>query len=121
MHPEVGGAEAFIQVYHHRLEAIQPDALVAGRTEYQRLALFEEYGFFRLGTFFREYFKSAVVENIAVLVDLKEGCAMVAMRPQQHGLQVFYITIHRTGNKGRICTQGQRQRVKRMVDASVRG
>lgn len=48
MNPEIIHTMACIQVYHDRFETIQFDPLVIIGTEYQRFALFQEQGFFRL-------------------------------------------------------------------------
>jgi hypothetical protein len=59
--------------------------------------------------------EGAVVEDVAVLVDLHERRALVLGRRTQHRLQVLAVGVDGAGHERRLRAQRQRQRVERRV------
>src|SRR5438874_9139164 len=108
------------EVYNFRGKSIQLDSFIIVGTEQQRLSLFQENGFFYFRTFFSEDLKRAVIKNVAVLVYLEKGSALVPISPDKHRLQVFWIAIHASCNKRCIGTASKSQRIKGMINASER-
>src|ERR1044072_3037434 len=115
VYPQIAGAVFSTQFNYHRFKAIQADAFVLLCAKDQRLALLHEKCLLRFAAFFKEYFESAVVEYVTVLVDLQEGSAFVCMAAFQQLLQVLGITVHAAGNESSISAHSQCQRVERMV------
>jgi len=68
----IRGESTFSQIYHHGVESVQANALVAIGTEDERLTLFQEQRLGRLGRLFGEDLESPVIKDVTVLIDLKE-------------------------------------------------
>lgn len=120
MNPEVVLREAVCsKVNDLRFETVQSNAFFTFLSENQRLALLQNQRRVRFGVFFSEYFESTVIENIAVLINFKERGSTMRIGPCEHVLEVFYVTVHRAGNEGRIASKRQCNRVHRMVQRPV--
>lgn len=122
MDPEVVFADAFcVEVDDGRFEAFEADAFILLGAENEGFALFEKQGFCGFGAFFGEDLKGAVVEYITVLIDLEERGAFVLVAADEHGLEVFGVTVHASGDESGVSAHGQGQGVEGVVDASERG
>lgn len=121
MHPQIICAGIFSQLNDHRPEAVQFDAFVALCAKDQGLALLQEEGIIGFGRLLSEHFKNAIIEDIAVLIDLQEGRTLVLMAADKRFLQVLGIAVHCPGNKGGIRSHGQGQWVEWMVDTAEGG
>src|SRR5258708_1306241 len=97
--PKVAFAYVFPEVDNSRMKAIQPNAFIPLCSKDQRLALFQEQSLHGFGTLFGKDLESPVIEDIAVLIDLEEGGAPVALAAKQHLLQVFRVAVHAAGYK----------------------
>ena len=69
-------------------------------------------------SFGEDVVERAVVEDVAVLVDLDEGRALVLVGPPEHLLHVVAVHVVRPGDEGRLGAERDRDGVERMVDAS---
>ena len=118
VYPQVVGRKAFAQCYHFWCKAVQANTLIFFRTKNHGLAVFQKQHFVGLGALLGKYFKSTIVEDVAVLIDFYKAGTLMAMSPFQCFLQVLGVAVHTAGNKRRIGTHGQRQWVKRMVDTA---
>src|ERR1700677_4199095 len=116
VYPQIIRADASAEIHYRRPETFQADALVPLCAEDQRLALFEEQGLDGLAAFFGKDFESAVIENIAVLIDLEERRALMPMAAQQHLLKMLGVPVHAAGYKAGIRAHGKGQRIEGMVD-----
>src|SRR4030095_12668065 len=83
VNPKIICAVTIPQLHYLRMKTIQPDSLVLGSPKNQRLALFKEHRFLCLGAFLGEYFKSAIIKDVTVLIDLEEGSAPMLMHTNQ--------------------------------------
>ena len=72
MNPKIVGTYTISQFNYNWLEAFEPDTLVLRSSKNQRLTLFEEENIIWLGSFFGKNFKSAIIENVTVLIYLEE-------------------------------------------------
>src|ERR1700727_2881630 len=109
MYPQIIRANGCAQIHYRRPKTFQTDAFFPLCAEDQRLALLEEQGLHRLAAFLGKDFESAVIENIAVLIDLEERRAFMAITAQQHLLQVLGVPVHAAGYKAGIRTHGKGQ------------
>ena len=76
MYPAFIDAVTFIELYHTRRKSIQLNTPVIIDAESERLALLQEQGFNRLGPFFSKDLKCAIIEDVAILIDLQEGSTL---------------------------------------------
>lgn len=88
--------------------------------EEDRLAVFEA-DHRLLGPFLvLQHLERAVVEDVAVLVDLHQRGAGVVGRRAQHAREVLAVGVHRAGDEGGFGAQGERDRVERRVQGTHR-
>ena len=64
--------------------------------------------------------EGAVVEDVAVLIDLDQRRPTMSGRRAQHLSEVLAIRVHRPCDEGRLCTERQRHGVERLVERSAR-
>ena len=74
--PEIVSTMALVKAHHYGVEPIELDAFITVGAKDQWLVGLKEKGFFGLGGFFRKNFKSTIIKNVAVLVDLEERGTM---------------------------------------------
>src|SRR5438105_13377750 len=80
---EVACRDAMAQGHDLGIQAMQPNALVAVLAEDQRLAVFQMQRIVRLDALIGGVLEDAVVENLAILVDLDKRRALVSRGPPQ--------------------------------------
>ena len=68
-----------------------------------------------------EQVERAVVEHVAVLVDLDERAPPVGGRLAQHLREVLAVVVHRPRDERRLRAEGQRDRIERVVHRAERG
>src|SRR5205807_3497094 len=79
-------------------------------------AVFQVKRIVRLDTLVRGIFEDAVVENLAILIDLNERRALVSGGTAQGLRKVAHIDVHRPRHKGGLGADGQGKRPQRIVD-----
>ena len=101
-------ADSLAELHDFQLHAVHPDALVAILAEDQRLAMLEFERMVGFGLAIGRPFEGAVVEHVAILIDLDERRAAMFGRSLKHGGQMLDIHVDRAGNECRLATDGQR-------------
>ena len=91
-----------------------PDALLVVGTEAYRLAVLEVDAVLGPSVLRGQRQERAVVEDVAVLVDLDERGAPVGGGPAQHFGQVLVFDIDRAGDEGSLGPERDRHRVEGM-------
>lgn len=66
-----------------------------------------------------ELFKSAVVEDVAVLIDLNQRGALVFDSALERGRLMFGVSVQGAGDKSRVRAEGERDRTDGRVDGAV--
>jgi hypothetical protein len=99
---------------------VEEDALLSVRPEHDRLVVLERDGHVGPDLFARDLIERPVVEDVAVLVDLHEGRALVGVRPAEHVEHVGPVHVVRAGHEGRLGAERDRQRVERVVERAER-
>ena len=77
--------------------------------EAQRLAVFERMIHSSRVPASFDYLERAVVEDVAVLVDLHERGALMVCRLPKHGRQVLAVRVQRAGDERGLGAEGQRR------------
>ena len=120
MHEKIIDGSAVAKRHDLGVEPVQADALVAVLAEDQRLAVLQVEGIIGLDALVGGVLEDAVVEDLAILVDLDKRGALVGCRPPQRLGQVVDIDVNSTGDKGRLSADGERQGPQRIVDGTQR-
>src|SRR5439155_15408254 len=113
---QVVNRDAATQSNHFRIHSVQANALVAVLAENERLTVFEVQGVIRLDAFVGGVIENAVVEDLAVLINLNEGCAFMSRGAFQNFRQMIDVDVDGTGDKSGLSADGQRQRPQGIVD-----
>src|SRR5205085_3889109 len=110
------------QLNHFGERPLHADAFVAVLAEDHRTPVLKIQNAFGSRGAFGEGVERAVVEDVAVLVDLDEGDALVAGRRLDDRPEVFDVNVYGARDEGRLRGDGERERVDRVVyDAHRRG
>src|SRR5438128_5273426 len=117
---QVVNRDAAAQSNHFRIHSVQAYALVAVLAENERLTVFEVQGVIRLDAFVGGVIENAVVEDLAVLINLNECRAFMSRGAFQSLRQMIDVDVHGSGDKSSFGADGQRQRPQGIVDRSQR-
>ena len=93
MDQKVAFADAVAEIDDFRGRAVEADSFVAVFAEDEWLAVFESDGPVRPDVLVCELHEGAVVEDVAILIDLDEGGALVMGGPIERREQVMHIDI----------------------------
>src|SRR5205085_2196543 len=88
------------------VRAVHAYAFIAVFAEDHRLAVFKIDHVVGPTRAFGEVFKRAVVEDVAILIDLDEGDAFVPRRRLNGRAQVLHINVERARDEGRFRCDG---------------
>src|SRR5213082_1240963 len=103
------------QLDHFRQRPLHAYAAVAVLAEDHRLAVLQVEHAFGPRLARGERVERAVVEDVAVLVDLDERDALVARRGLDDRAEVFDVNVYGARDEGRLRVDGERERVDRVV------
>src|SRR5262249_164555 len=112
--------DALAELNDFRIHAVEANALVTVLAEDQRLAVDQLERGVGLGVALRGIFPGAVVEDVAVLVDLEKGGAGVLGGALERFAEVLDVDIDATGDEGGFTANGERQRMERVVNGARR-
>src|SRR2546421_3168189 len=79
-----------------RMRAVHPNALISILAEDHRLAMLEIKHLVLANAALGEVVERAVIEDVAVLIDLEEGNALVFGGGIYHRAEVFHVDVDRT-------------------------
>ena len=104
MNEQIALGDAVAQLDDLRCRAVEANAPVSLCTKDDRLAMLERDRAIWAHGLVREFDEGAVVEHVAVLIDLDEGCPFVVRCAFQCRDEVVHIDVERTGDERRPCS-----------------
>ena len=119
MNQDVLFRDAVAQLHDFRTELfVQPDTPVPVLAEQQRFPVLERQGVVVAPFLFAEVVECAVVEDVAVLVDLDEGRPAVAVRVEHRLFEVRREHVHAASDERGPRAERERDRIERPVHRS---
>ena len=106
---------SFAQIHDLGSHAIETYAAVALFTEDQRLTVLQFQHVVRLGIAVGRVLEGAIVEDVAVLIDLNKGRASVFGRALECSTEVFDVDVNGSSDKGSFGADRNAERMQGIV------